>query len=599
MSLPTNHGTPAPATKSLAERIRVARGLSPCELLLTNVRVVNVCTYEIMPLGAVAIHDGLVVGFGAEREAQRTLDLEGRFLAPSFIDGHVHLESSMVVPREFARAVVPAGTGAVICDPHEIANVLGADGVRYILEASEGLPLDVFVNVPSCVPATPLETAGASLDADAVAALLESHARVLGLAEMMNVPGVLFGDEQVLAKLGAAGTRPRDGHAPTVRGNDLSGYLVAGIGADHESVTADEARDKLRQGMMLQIREGSAAKNLREMLKVVTPGNAYRCMFCTDDRHPHDLLTDGHINAVVRDAVDAGIPEAVACAMGSFTAARHYGLTHPPRGAVAPGYLADLIAFERFETLKPSHVFKRGQVVARDGELLVGLPAATTDGTTDTVHVNPQRLPEIRIPAPAAASESPELRVIVAEHGSLITEETRKPATLRDGTVISDPASDTLKLVVVERHTGEAGTGVAFVTGFGLQRGALATSVAHDSHNLIAVGVTDAEIHFALRELIRLQGGCVVVDGEQVTATFALPVAGLMSPAPIEEAAQAERDLTTAAKQLGCKLPNPFMTLSFLALPPIPKLKLTDRGLVDAERFEVVPLFASEPLESQ
>lgn len=585
-------------TQAMAQRIRVARGLAPCDCLLENVKLVNTLTAEIYPVDAVAIFSGLIVGFGADREAAQRIDLGGQFLAPAFVDGHVHIESSMVTPREFARAVVPNGTLAVVCDPHEIANVLGADGVKYILDASENLPLDVYVMIPSCVPATPLETAGATMGADVVADLLDCHPRVLGLAEMMNFPGVLNGFDDPLQKLAAAAARQRrrDGHAPLVRGRDLSAYLVAGITTDHESTSMQEAQDKLRQGMMLQIREGSAAKNLAELLRAVTPATAHRCMFVTDDRHPADLLEDGHINAVVRDAIRHGVQPSVALSMGSTTAARHYRLD-PPRGAVAPGYAADLIAFESLDTIKPTHVFRRGVLVAKDGALVVELPAATASAATATVRLTAAQIPDFTVSAPSPTdTASDALRVIVAEAGSLLTGEVRVPLTVAETAngrvVVSDTERDVLKMVVLERHTGAARRGVGFVRGLGLKRGALGCSVAHDSHNLIAVGATDAEIHTALAELIAMQGGLVVVDGDTVLEKFPLPVAGLMSADTVEAARDAEHALNRAARTLGVTIPNPFMTLSFLALPPIPALKLTDHGLVDVTQFAVVDLFA-------
>ena len=571
----------------IAERIRVARGQQPCDLLLTNVQLVNVFTDEVYAMDGVAVHQGRVVGFGADREATKTLNLGGQYLAPSFIDGHVHIESSMVTPAEFARAVVPNGTSAVVCDPHEIANVLGAAGVKWILAASEGLPLDVWVNVPSCVPATPLETSGAVMGADVVAELLSSHPRILGLAEMMNFPGVLNGFADPLQKLAAAAQqgRPRDGHAPQVRDRDLSAYIAAGISTDHEATTEDEGRDKLRQGMMLQIREGSAAKNLNELLKAVTPRSARRCFFVTDDRHPADLLEDGHINAVVRDAIRQGVSPAMAVAMGSLHTAQHYRLQS---GAVAPGYLADLIAFESFDTIQPTHVVKAGALVAQNGTLVDAVPTFNHSATFNTVKLSEAQVAEL--PLRVEPTGGGALRVIVAEHGSLLTGERHVPPHVVDGAIESDTANDVLKLVVVDRHTGNARTGVGFVSGFGLTAGALACSVAHDNHNLIAVGANDTEIRHALAELVRMQGGLVAVNNGAVLSHFALDVAGLMSSGPVEAARDAEHALNKAAASLGVKLPCPFMTLSFLALPPIPALKLTDHGLVDVAQFAVVPL---------
>jgi adenine deaminase len=560
--------------------IAAARGEEPADLLLKNARLVNVFSGEIQPAD-IALAGGRVLGWGPY-QARHTVDLQGRFVCPGLIDAHVHLESAMVRPAEFARAVVPHGTTAVVCDPHEIANVLGLDGVRYILEASEGLPLQVYVMAPSCVPATHMETAGAELTAADIQGLWR-YERVIGLAEMMNFPGVLFRVPSVLEKIRMAGPRPIDGHAPGLSGLDLNAYVAAGIGSDHESTTLDEARAKLRRGMHVMIREGTTARNLRALLPLVTPANARYCHFCTDDRHPDTLLTEGHIDDVVRQAIAQGLAPVTAIQMATINTAQYFGLRH--LGAVAPGYRADLLVLDHLEGMQVTQVYARGELVAKDGRFLP--PAGTLPRVSlqPSMHVDPAAV-DFRIPAGQGPA-----RVIGVIPEQVITEDLRLVPTMAGGQIIADPERDLLKLAVVERHRGTGNVGLGLVQGMGLQRGAIASSVAHDSHNLVLVGASDDELRAALTAVVEMGGGQVaVVDGE-VRAACPLPIAGLMSDQPLEEVRDRVEALTQTAHALGCRLPDPLMTLSFLALPVIPSLKLTDRGLVDVAKFEVVPLF--------
>jgi adenine deaminase len=560
--------------------IAVARGEEPADLWLKNTQVVNVLSAEVH-LADVAIYGGRVVGFG-QYEARQTIDLEGRYLCPGFIDGHVHLESSMVQPSEFARAVVPHGTTAVVTDPHEIANVLGLDGVRYILEASEGLPLTVYVMLPSCVPATQMETAGAELSAADLSTLLD-HPRVLGLAEMMNFPGVLFRVPEVLEKIDMAGQRPVDGHAPGLSGKDLNAYVAAGVHSDHECTTLDEAQEKLRRGMHIFIREGTTARNLRDLLPLVTPANARRCSFVTDDRHPEDLLSEGHIDDLVRKAVAQGLDPVLAVQMASINTAEYFGLRN--MGAIAPGYRADLLVVDDLERFNIAQVFAAGQLVAEDGRFLPSPAELPRVPLQSTMHLDLTAL-DFTI----AAGEGP-AKVIGVIPEQVITERLSVQVPVKNSQAVADPAQDLLKIAVVERHRNTGNVGLGFVKGFGLRKGAIASSVAHDSHNIVAVGTNDADIRAAVEAVAKMGGAQVVVADGQVKAQLPLPIAGLMSDQPLEKVRDHLEALTAAAQELGCVLPDPLMTMSFLSLPVIPTLKLTDKGLVDVEQFAIVPLF--------
>ena len=565
----------------LARRIAVARGDEPADVLFRGGRLVNVVSGEIESV-ELAIADGRVAALGEGYDAREIVELDGAFIAPAFIDAHIHLESSMATPAQFARAVVPRGTGVVVIDPHEIANVLGLEGVRYILAATERLPLSTFVMAPSCVPATHLETAGASFGEAEVSALL-AEPRVLGLAEMMNFPGVIHRAPQVLALLELAEGMPRDGHAPGLSGRDLAAYAAAGIGSDHECVTAREAAAKLSLGMHIMVREGSSARNLDALLAVITPRNSSRFLLCSDDKTPSDLLAHGHVDHLLRRAIAGGIDPVTAVQMATINSARYFGLAG--HGALIPGNRADLVVFEDFESLLVSRVYRGGELVAADGRLLAEPDRSAAEPARALRIAN---LPErpFRIPDRGSAR----VRVIVASPDQLWTESAEDTPRREAGELLPDPARDLLKLAVVERHRGTGNVGVGFIRGFALQSGALATTVGHDSHNLIILGASDAAMEVALLAMREMGGGKLVASETGVIASLPLPVAGLMSPAPIEETAARMRELGAAARSLGCRLPEPFMTLSFMALPVIPRLKLSDLGLVDVDRFEIVPL---------
>jgi adenine deaminase len=576
--------------RDLSHLLAAARGDEPVDLLLRNARLVNVLSGEIHAAD-IAVTDGLVVGWedgGTERPARRVLDLAGRFAAPGFIDAHVHIESSMVPPAEFARAVVPRGVTTVITDPHEIGNVLGLDGIRFMLREADRAPLDIRVNAPSCVPATDLETSGARLEADDLAALL-AEPRVLGLAEVMNFPGVISADPGVLGKLGAFRGRPLDGHCPGITGRALHAYASAGIRNDHEATTVEEARAKLRAGLTVFLREATNARNLRTLLPLVSAVTERHLCLCTDDRQPADLLEEGSIDHLIRIAIAEGIDPLIAFRLGTLNTAEHYGLHD--RGAIAPGRRADLVIFSDLAAPRAEIVFRGGVEVARDGRLLDDRSQPVAMTLPPTVHLDPSCL-DFSIPA-----QGGRIRVIGAVPDQLLTENVVLDATVRDGRAVADPARDLLKMAVVERHHGTGRIGLGFVRGIGLGEGAIASTVAHDHHNLVVIGADDDSMRTAARAVAEADGGLAVAKGGEVLALLPLPIAGLMSDRPIEEVRDRMQALLTAAHGLGATLRDPFMAMSFLALEVIPSLKLTDVGLVDVERFAVVPLFVERSVE--
>lgn len=567
---------------TLAHIIRSARGEQPAELVFENARILDVFSGQIVH-GDLAVSAGTILGIGPYT-GRRRIDLGGRYLAPGFIDPHVHIESAMTVVAEFARAVVPCGTTTVCADPHEIANVLGAEGIDTMLRASTGQPLNVFFTLPSCVPATPMETAGAVLGARELAPYFEDE-RVVALGEMMNFPGVLHADPEVLRKIEIARShrKPADGHAPGLAGLDLNAYAAVGIASDHECATAAEARAKLAAGMHIMIREGSAARNLAALLPVVDRHSARRMMWCTDDRHPHDLLGEGHIDSIVRQAIRLGLDPMTAIQMATLNPAEYFGLK--TLGAIAPGRQADLVVFSDLGCPRIEAVYVRGVEVARDGRMTVARQAPAAGVLPTRMDVPLERV-DLRVPL-----EGERMRVIVIVPDQIVTRQEILEVTARDGAAVADPGRDLLKIAVVERYTGSARTGIGFVRGLGLKRGALAASVAHDAHNLIVVGADDGAMRTALAALVATGGGLVAVGRRGVRAQLPLPVAGLMSPEPVERVKAALDGLLRAAWDLGTPLRDPFMTLSFLALAVIPELKITDRGLIDVNRFAPVPLF--------
>jgi adenine deaminase len=573
----------------LTQIVRIARGDAPADLALRNGKLINVYSGEIYPTDVIIAGDK-IVALGSGYEAKAELDLGGRYVAPGFIDAHVHIESSMVTPPQFARAVTPRGATTVVSDPHEIANVCGLAGIHYMLDASENLPLTVYVNASSCVPATSMGSAGADLDAAQLATLL-SHPRVLGLAEMMNYPGLILGKPDVLAKMEAFRGRIVDGHAPGVSGPWLNAYVAAGVGSDHECVTPDEALEKLRLGMVVFLRESTGARNLLDLLPAVTPENSRRCCLCTDDRHPADLLDDGHINYLLRLAVEHGLDPLTAIRMATLNTAEWFRLYD--RGAIAPGKRADIVILADLHKFEAELVFSGGRLVAQDGDLAGDwtLPEMADSAVRDTVRVDWDSIDETTFHIPAAG---PKARVIGVIEGQIVTRHLVHEITCENGNAIADVSRDILKLAVIERYKKTGNVGLGFIQGLGLQTGALAASVAHDHHNLILVGADERSMLTAARAVGAMGGGFAAANGEQVLATLPLPIGGLMSNQPMETVRDAMDALLIASAALGSNLHDPFMTLGFMALEVIPALKLTDQGLVDVEQFKPVGLFLEE-----
>jgi len=576
----------------LREKIRVASGEGQADLLIKNGRVVDVLSGEIEKKD-VAIYAGTVIGFGDYR-SRETIDVHGDLLCPGLIDGHVHIESSMVTLPQFARAVLPHGTTSVVADPHEIANVLGQKGVRFIADSARGISLDVFIMVPSCVPATSLETSGAILKAADIKALLKEP-WAIGLAEMMNFPGVIHGNPEVLKKIELAGEKRIDGHAPFLSGKGLHAYSVARIRSDHECTTAAEAKEKLKDGMWIMIREGTAARNLKDLLPLVNAKNSRRFFFVTDDRHPRELLNEGHIDSIVRKAINLGADPIVAIQMATLNAAEYFRLDD--LGAIAPGFRADIVVFDHLSHFNIKKVFKDGVLVAEDGRMIS--PAAGTLRSLAQVRKGSvRRMGSVRVKpmkkdALLLRSDDPWGKVIQIIPDQILTKRILKKIPLKDGVSHPNLREDILKIVVVERHHATGNIGIGFVQGFGLKEGAIGSSVAHDSHNFVVVGTNDQDILGAINSLQAMGGGLVAVSEDRVLASVPLPVAGLMADVPVPQVHQQMEDLQKCVKALGCKLSDPFMTLSFISLPVIPELKLTDKGLVDVNQFKIVPLFGN------
>jgi adenine deaminase len=566
-------------SSKLASLIKVARGESAADLVLANVRVINVFTGEI-EAGNVAIYDGKIAGVGDYHQARQIIDLKGKYLAPSFINGHTHIESSMLDIGQYARMVVPRGTLAVVTDLHELANVSGLTGIRYILDSARRLPLNLFLMAPSCVPATHLETSGAFLDSEVLRRILRWRG-VIGLGEVMNFPGVISSENNLLAKISLSKGRVVDGHAPGLSGKDLTAYIAAGIYSDHESVSLKEAKEKLRQGMYLMIREGSSEKNLDSLLPLVTDKTYKRCFFVVDDRSCRDLLRDGDIDAVVRKAISRGLEPVRAVTLATLNTAEYFGLKN--LGAIAPGYMANLIVISELSSLKIDMVFHRGRLVAKQGEPLFSPNKLGSKRLLNTVNIKPFTVEALRL-----MSLTENRLVIEVVPDQIITKKRLEKVNIVNGVIQTDTSRDILKLVVAERHRASGNIGLGLVMGFGLKYGALVSSISHDSHNIIAVGTNDEDIFRGIKEIEKLKGGLTVVADGKILGSLALPVGGLLSDEPAEIVASKLETLETLAKSLGVKLPSPFATLSFLALPVIPQLRLTDLGLVDVNAFQLI-----------
>ena len=563
----------------LSDLISVAKGESPADLVLANARVVNTLNGEI-ETGNVAVYGSVVAGVGDYRRAKEIIDLNDRYLAPGLINGHTHLESSMLDVGQYTQAVVPHGTSAVVTDLHEIANVCGLDGIRYVLESARHLPLALFLMAPSCVPATHLETSGAAIGPGDIRRILRWR-ECIGLGEMMNYPGVISGDTGVLSIIESVGGRVIDGHAPGVTGKELSAYIAAGMRSDHESVNLNEAAEKLRRGMYVMIREGSTEKNLDALLPLVTDKTYKRCLFVVDDRNCVDILRDGDIDAVVRKAICRGLDPVRAIQMATINTAEYFRLDR--LGAIAPGYYANLIVLDDLADFKVNEVFYRGRPVAREGKSLISVYEPGGNRLTNTVNIKPFTTEALRMRA--SRDIQPVIEVIP---GQIINRKRQEKLSVVDGFIVPDTARDILKAAVVERHNATGNIGLGLVAGFGLKKGALASSTAHDSHNIVVVGTSDEDIFTAVKEVERLQGGLVVVADGKVVDSLAMPIAGLLSDKPLETVVANLERLERAAGNLGTTMPSPFAALSFLALPVIPELRLTDLGLVDVSEFRLI-----------
>ncbi|MGD9817874.1 MAG: adenine deaminase [Desulfomonilaceae bacterium] len=565
----------------LSQKISTAMGNEPVDLLLKNGQIVNVFS-GIIHEGAVAIKGGTILGFG-EYEAKTIVDLKGKFVCPGFIDGHIHLESSMLSVPELSKNLVPLGTTAVVTDPHELANVYGIDGVQYILNSSESLPLSVFVMFPSCVPATPFETSGSKILAEDMRPFVD-HPRVLGLAEMMNYPGVIFSDPEVLAKIKIFADKVKDGHAPGLSGKELIAYVNAGIGSDHECSSNAEATEKLSLGMRIMIREGSAAKNMDDLLPIRNEHNSRNLMLVSDDLDPFDIVEKGHINKLVRMAISKGVNPITALQMVTINPATYFRMKD--RGAVLPGYQADIVVLEDLETVEIHSVYKSGVLAAIEGKFVYEMDERNKINTPLSFNVDWSKITNFDIP-----SNSEQVNVIEIVPNQIFTKRVVMKPVLKNGKLQSDTSQDILKMAVIERHHGSGSYATAFIKGFGLGSGAIASSVAHDSHNIIVVGENDRDMMVAAKKIAEMGGGMVVVRDASIMASLALPIGGLMSDRPITEVQSGLKNLGECAKLLGCKLEAPFATLSFMALTPIPEIKLTDRGLFDSLNFRFLSLF--------
>ena len=556
--------------------IDVAAGRAPADLVLKNATYVNVFSGELETRD-IAVAEGLIVGLGRYAGAEE-VDMTGKIVCPGFIDAHIHLESSLVSPAEFARAVIPHGTTTVITDPHEITNVMGEAGIEYMLAATEGLPVDVRFMIPSCVPASPMDESGANLDYRDIDSFFE-HPRVQGLAEMMNFPGIISADSEAVAKIVASQAHHKkiDGHAPGLRGNDLNAYISAGVYSDHECADMEDALEKLRLGQFIMIREGTAAKNLEALMPLILSEKYFdRCMFCTDDKHPSDLLEKGHIDYICREAVRMGADPIRTVQVACLHAARYFLLNN--RGAIAPGYLADFAVVEDLKDFHVVTVYKKGRLVYRDGQVadfpLPAIPEHLTRLAHDTFH-----LPVL---TPGSFAETRRKGLIGMVPGQIITQD----AGYADGV---DVTRDILKMAVIERHKNTRHIGIGYLTGYGLKSGAVATSVSHDSHNIICVGENDGDMAFASNRIAQNKGGIVVVRDRKILAELPLEIAGIMSGQPLEAVNTLLENAKAAAYALGVSRDiDPFMTLSFMALPVIPTLRLTTRGVIDVNTQQYI-----------
>nr|WP_307775634.1 adenine deaminase [uncultured Cetobacterium sp.] len=571
--------------KDLKHLIDVAEKKSIADIVLKNCKIINVFSHEILE-GNLAIDSGIIIGMG-NYSGNVEIDLNGKYVAPGLIDSHVHIETSMVPPPQFARAVIPKGTTTVIIDPHEIANVCGIKGIEYMLKSSEKIPLTVFCMLPSCVPATNLENSGAILEAKDLNDLMKNP-RVLGLGEVMNYPAVIQGDRKILDKIYLANKNDKiiDGHSPEMSKENLNSYIISGIKTDHECVTIDEMIEKLRRGMYISIREGSAAKNLKSLINGITKENERRCLFCTDDRHINDIIENGYINNNIKMAIQIGLDPITAIKMATINICECYGIKN--LGAIAPGYLADLIIIDNLKDFNILEVMKNGVFVAKNEKPLFKSENIFAPEVNNTVNIKNICLEDFKIKL--TTSKANIMRLI--PHSLFTKKVVRQIDRDQDGYFKFNKTQDILKLAVIERHKATGNIGFALVENFSLKNGAIASTVANDSHNILVIGDNDKDMFLAVKEIEKTQGGVTIVSQREVLKTLELPIAGLMSDKPVEEVNKILKDmLTIAYKNLNVnKEIEPFMTLSFLALPVIPEIKVTDMGLVDVTNFKFIDI---------
>ncbi len=576
-----------PTLEELQYLVDVAMRRKPGTLLFKNVRLVNVFTLEVEPTHILVAGKWIasVGDFLADAEAEQVIDLQGAHVSPGLIDAHLHIESSLVVPAEYARAVVPRGVTGIVADPHEVANVAGVAAIEWMLAASEGLPVEVWFTVSSSVPSTSLETSGAILDLDTIDKLLQ-HPRIVGVAELMNVPGFASSDPVELSKVVLAEKLKKlpDGHAPGMKHQILQAYLGAGVASDHESTTYEEGREKLASGCFLMIREGSATRNLEALMPFVDARYGDRVGFVTDDRLPHDLIHEGGVDFLVRKAVSLGADPLFAIRAASYNNAKYFQLNR--RGAIAAGYQADIVVLDDLPSFKARSVYQKGRLVAEQDGLIENIPHREIPVTL----LNSTKLPELTCADLELPATLGKVRIIEAIPNQILTKELIAEPKIENDQIVVDQARDLLKLVCVERHGYHGRCKTALVHGFGLKRGAIAGTIAHDHHNCMAVGASDADLLFAISRLGELGGGMVAVEGEKIMAELPLPIAGLLSDLPLDEICAAMDRLNAAVDELGCTLPAPFMALSFMGLAVIPELRLTDFGLVDVVNNRLVSL---------
>lgn len=558
--------------------VDVAAGRAKAQTVLKNINLVNVFTGEIYKTD-VAVHDGYIAGIGQYTGAVE-LDMEGKYLAPGFMDGHVHIESSMVTPGEFARAIAARGTTAIIADPHEIANVKGIAGIKYMLEGTENLPVDVYVMLPSCVPATPFENSGSVLKAEDLMEII-NHPRVLGLGELMDFQNVIHNEKSIMNKIVLAKNANKliDGHGPQLKEKELNAYIAAGVRTEHECTTSGEAADRLRLGMHVMLREGSAARNVIDLIPAMNESSIARCLFCTDDRHPEDILVEGHIDNNIRLAISQGVDPVRAIQMATLNVARCYNLQGV--GAIAPGYKADMVVLNDLESLEVFQVYKEGKLIAQEGKALFEIKSINDSKMRNSVNIKPLEEDCFSI-----TTEEQGLRVIGLQPHSLVTKDLWRNVSISGDKYITADGNTLLKIAVIERHNATGNIGLGLVEGLGLKDGAIASTVSHDSHNIVVIGDNDADMKIAAEHLQEIGGGIAVASGGKVTRALSLPIGGLMSDIPLEELQEQLEDMLAVAYKMGVsKHYDPFMTLAFLALPVIPELKVTDLGLFDVVNF--------------